>query len=498
LPARIVLCLNTLAMNPPADPAAKMQREPSARLRDIPSVDEMLARPRLIALSERAGRAAVTQSTRAVLADLREFLKHDSAAESAATSAASEIAAIESRIVDQIEAQLAPSLVRVINATGVILHTNLGRAPLSSAAAAEIAATATRYSNLEYDIHSGERGKRDVHTSRLLAQLVGAESAIVVNNNAAAVFLVLNTLAKSAEVIVSRGELIEIGDGFRIPDIMSESGAILREVGTTNRTRIRDYERAYNERTRLLLRVHPSNFRITGFTERPTLDELTALGRRLQVPVYEDLGSGCLADLASSGVAEPVARASCDAGVAVVSFSGDKLLGGPQAGVIAGQREVVERIRRNPLFRALRVDKLTTAALEVTLNAYLRGALDEIPALRMIRLTNDQLAHRANQFAYTLRESLAASQADGAKIETLPGFSVIGGGSTPDQQLPTVLISISSPRHSATALESRLRKPATGPAVIARIEDDRLILDLRTVFPDEDAALAAAVVAACN
>jgi len=352
-----------------------------------------------------------------------------------------------------------------------------------------------RYSNLEYDVETGDRGKRDVHTARLLAQLVGAEAAIVVNNNAAAVFLVLNTLAKGAEVIVSRGELIEIGDGFRIPDIMSESGAVLREVGTTNRTRIRDYERAFNERTRLLLRVHPSNFRITGFTERPSLDEIAALGRRLQVPVYEDLGSGCLADLSANGINEPVARASCEAGVSIVSFSGDKLLGGPQAGIIAGKREFIERIRRNPLFRALRVDKLTIAALEITLNAYLRGALDEIPALRMIRLSADDIARRAEGLANKLRAGLANTR---ATIETRPGFSVVGGGSTPDQQLPTHLISLSSPLHSATALENRLRKPASGSPVIARIEDDCVTLDLRTVFPDEDAALAAAIIAACR
>ncbi|MGA8145421.1 MAG: L-seryl-tRNA(Sec) selenium transferase [Candidatus Acidiferrales bacterium] len=474
-----------------------MQREPSARLREIPSVDELLARPRLLALAEEAGRGVVTQSARAVLAGLRDQLKRNPAARTADAADTLDAAAIETRIAQHVEALLAPSLVRVINATGVILHTNLGRAPLSAAAAAEIAATATGYSNLEYDIESGERGKRDVHTARLLAELVGAESAIVVNNNAAAVFLVLNTLAKGAEVIVSRGELIEIGDGFRIPDIMSESGAVLREVGTTNRTRIRDYERAFGERTRLLLRVHPSNFRITGFTERPTLDELTALGRRLQVPVYEDLGSGCLANLAANGVSEPVARASCDAGVEVVSFSGDKLLGGPQAGVIAGKREYVERIRRNPLFRALRVDKLTIAALEVTLNAYLRGALDEIPALRMIRLSPDDLARRAEQFTSNVRESLASSSAHGSiTIETRPGFSVIGGGSTPDQQLATHLITISSSRESAGTLETRLRKPTSGRSVIVRIEDDQLILDLRTVFPDEDATLVAAVVAA--
>ena len=477
-------------MSPPVDPVAKLLPEQAARLRQIPSVDEILARPRLAALAEKAGRGVVTQSGRAILAELREQLRNNSS-----TADALDPAAIESRITQRIEALLAPSLVPVINATGVILHTNLGRAPLSAAAAAEIAKTATHYSNLEYDIEGGERGKRDVHTAALLAQLVGAETAIVVNNNAAAVFLALNTLAKGAEVIVSRGELIEIGDGFRIPDIMSESGALLREVGTTNRTRIRDYERAFNERTRLLLRVHPSNFRITGFTERPSLDEIAALGRRLQVPVYEDLGSGCLADLTASGINEPVARASCDAGVSVVSFSGDKLLGGPQAGIIAGKRELIERIRRNPLFRALRVDKLTIAALEVTLNAYVRGALDEIPALRMIRLSAHDVAQRAEDLVAKLRTALVDKR---VTIETHPGFSVIGGGSTPDQQLPTHLISISSPQFSPATLETHLRKPASGPAVIARIEDDRLILDLRTVFPDEDAALASAIVAACR
>src|ERR1700675_3413338 len=415
-------------MSPPANPAAKMHTDAAARLRGIPSVDELLSRPGLLALAEKAGRGIVTIVTRNVLADLRARLK-DAAP---VPGAQNELAGLEALIRAEVDATLAPSLRPVINATGVILHTNLGRAPISAQAAARMAETATRYSNLEYDIESGERRKRDVHTAHLLVDLTGAESAIVVNNNAAAVFLVLNTLAKGAEVIVSRGELIEIGDGFRIPDIMSESGAILREVGTTNRTRIRDYERAFNERTRLLLRVHPSNFRITGFTERPTLDELAALGRRLQVPVYEDLGSGCLADLAANGINEPLARASCDAGVEVVSFSGDKLLGGPQAGVIAGKREIVERIRRNPLFRALRVDKLTIAALEVTLKSYLRGALDEIPTLRMIRLSPDEIARRASLFANTLRDSLALSRAnDGVKIEIRPGYSVIGGGSTP-------------------------------------------------------------------
>lgn len=477
------------AMAPPADPATRMDRSPSARLREIPSVDELLSRPRLRALSETAGRGIVAQITRTVLAEIRAQLLKDANASNSHTYSHEDI---ESRIAYEVRAFLAPSLRRVINATGVILHTNLGRAPLAHAAIAHLDETATRYSNLEYDVESGQRGKRDVHTSRLLAELAGAESAIVVNNNAAAVFLILNTLAKNAEVIVSRGELIEIGDGFRIPDIMAESGAALREVGTTNRTRIRDYERAINERTRLLLRVHPSNFRVTGFTERPSLDELVALGTRAQIPVYEDLGSGCLIDLSTAGISEPVARGSCDAGASVVSFSGDKLLGGPQAGIIAGKKEIVERIRRNPLFRALRVDKLTIAALEVTLKAYFRGALDEVPALRMIRLSSDEIARRTTQFVERLRASLPKE----ISLRVSNGLSVIGGGSTPDQQLPSHLISISSSRHSAANLEERLRKPEIGVPVIARVEKDELMIDLRTVFPDEEAGLAAMLAAA--
>lgn len=461
-----------------------------ARLRALPSVDQLLVRPRLISLAESAGRAVVTQAARTVLADLRaRILKGD---ENSQAASAPSLDRIEADVASAVETTLARSLRRVINATGVVLHTNLGRAPLARAAADAIAEAAVRYSNLEYDIERGERGKRDVHTSRLLAELSGAESVIVVNNNAAAVFLVLNTLAKGAEVIVSRGELIEIGDGFRIPEIMSESGAILREVGTTNRTRIRDYERAINKNTRLLLRVHPSNFRVTGFTERPSLEELVALGRRKRVLIFEDLGSGCLADLSSAGIAEPVVRASCRTGAAIVSFSGDKLLGGPQAGIIAGKEKIVARLRRNPLFRALRVDKLTIAALEATLKAHFRGALDEIPALRMIRTPAEEIALRAQAFA----DQLACSVSSDLEIKLSPGFSVIGGGSTPDQKLPTHLISLKSRIVSAAALEEHLRKPQDGPPVIARIAGDRLILDLRTVFQDQESALVAAIRAA--
>jgi len=441
-----------------------------------------------MALSAAVGRDIVTHAVRTVLADLREQIKGGALV---GTPVIDDVA-IERRISDEVNAMLAPSLQRVINATGVVLHTNLGRAPLSKGAVAQISEMAARYANLEYDTMRGERGKRDVHTGRLLALLTGAEAAIVVNNNAAAVFLVLNTLAKGSEVIVSRGELIEIGDGFRIPDIMKESGAILREVGTTNRTRIRDYERAISERTRLLLRVHPSNFRMTGFTARPTLDELVALGQRFQIPVFEDLGSGCLVDLSANGIAEPVVRTSCEAGVSVVSFSGDKLLGGPQAGIIAGRKEIVERIRHNPLFRALRVDKLTIAALEASLKAYLRGALDEIPALRMIRMPDSEILRRAAHFADQIRTSLP----EGTKIQVRAGFSVIGGGSTPDQQLRTHLISVVSRGYSAAALEERLRKPSSGTPVIARIHEDELVIDLRTVFPDEESVLTSVLTSA--
>lgn len=482
-------------MKPTADSAAHAAKaqphEAHSRLRELPSVDELLQRPALATPAERAGRALVTQATRNVLGEIRAHMKGAAGENESALDPAH----IEARIAALVESHLTPSLRRVINATGVILHTNLGRAPLPAASLAAIAETAGRYTNLEYDIAKGERGKRDVHTARLAAELVGAEAAIVVNNNAAAVFLVLNTLAKGAEVIVSRGELIEIGDGFRIPDIMAESGATLHEVGTTNRTHLRDYEHVLNERSKLLLRVHPSNFRITGFTERVLLEDLVALGRRAGVPVFEDLGSGCVTDLSAAGVSEPLARASLEAGASVVSFSGDKLLGGPQAGVIAGQKDVVERIRRNPLFRALRVDKLTIAALEATLQAYQRGTLDEIPALRMIRMPTAEIDRRAAHFAGHLRASLPSD----VTIEVRPGFSVIGGGSTPDQQLPTHLISLASSRHSAAALEERLRR--TRPLVrtvptIVRIEDDRVVLDLRTVFPDEESALAEALAAA--
>jgi L-seryl-tRNA(Ser) seleniumtransferase len=456
--------------------------EQSDLLRQIPSVDELLMQPRLAALTQRADRELVVEIARTVLADLRTRIT----GEGMATVVPMDPAALEERIASMVERVLASSLEPVINATGVILHTNLGRAPLSAAVAEEIGRSATTYSNLEYDLEAGARGKRDVHVVQLLERLTGAEAAIVVNNCAAAVLLVLTALAKGGEVIVSRGELIEIGDGFRIPEIMTQSGAVLREVGTTNRTRIVDYENAINENTRLLLRVHPSNFTITGFAEKPSMEELVLLSQRVALPLVEDLGSGCLVDLSSAGISEPTVRQSVDAGVSIVMFSGDKLLGGPQAGIIAGKKELVGRVRRHPLFRALRVDKLTTAALAATLGAYLRGATDEIPALRMIRMSVEEIKRRAQNFLRELTPELPLGEVE---LELTDGSSLAGGGSTPTQSLPTKLIRIASARYSAAQLEQRLRRAPAGISVIARVENDRLILDLRTVFPDQEPSL---------
>lgn len=460
-------------------------------LRQIPSVDELLLQPRLATLAERVDRNLIMEITRAALSDLRERITRESALSVISLDPAS----VEASIAAQVERVLARSLEPVINATGVILHTNLGRAPLTAAAIEEFRRSATHYSNLEYDLEVGARGKRDVHVAQLLERLTGAEAAIVVNNCAAAVLLVLAALAKGGEVVVSRGELIEIGDGFRIPEIMAESGATLREVGTTNRTRIADYERAIGENTRVLLRVHPSNFKITGFAEKPSLEELVALGRRTGLPLVEDLGSGCLVDLSTAGITEPLVRQSVEAGVSLVMFSGDKLLGGPQAGIIAGKKELVGRVRRHPLFRALRVDKLTTAALAATLGAYLRGALEEIPALRMIRMTAQEIKRRADNFLRELTSELPLGEVE---LEIADGASLAGGGSTPEQLLPSKVIRIASGRYSAAQLEQRLRRAPAGVAVIARVEDDRLILDLRTVFPDQEPLLLKTVAAALH
>jgi len=388
---------------------------------------------------------------------------------------------IEQALPARLTALALPSLQPVINATGVILHTNLGRAPLARAAVERVAALAA-YSNLEYDLDTGARGRRDVHAERLLCRLTGAEAAVVVNNNAAATLLTLAALAAGREVIVSRGELVEIGGGFRVPDVMAQSGAILREVGTTNRTRAADYAAAISDRTAALLRVHPSNFRVEGFTERPAAEDLTALGQRFKVPVIEDIGSGWIAPgpLPAPLGDEPTPRASLAAGVDLVLFSGDKLLGGPQAGIIAGRGDLIGTIRRHPLMRAMRVDKMTYAALEATLQEYAAGrAAQTVPVARMLSADLEDIRRRARALVDGLDNNVLGQLID--------GVSTLGGGSAPGSALPTVLIAASHTTLSATELENRLRH--SDPHVVGRIQDQRVVLDLRTVLPDQDERL---------
>ncbi len=433
---------------------------PQDQYRSLPSVDE-LARAAGAGLPH----AVVVNECREVLEEMRELIRRGGALPDPAE-------VLRARL----DALLHPSLRKVINATGVILHTNLGRAPLPALA------PAAGYSNLEYDLEAGRRGRRDVHTANLLARLLGVHS-IVVNNGAAAVFLALHELAAGGQVIVSRGELIEIGDGFRIPDIMARSGARLVEVGTTNRTRLEDYRRAITPDTRLLMRVHPSNFRVSGFTGRPSLEELVLLGRENRIPVYEDLGSGCMLDLSRYGIQEPTAQASLQAGVDLISFSGDKMLGGPQAGILAGREDLIGRLRRNPMFRALRVDKLVIGAMETTLRLLLSGREDELPVLRMIRLSREALLERARRFL----------QAEAPRFSLVEGFSLLGGGSTPEQVIPSPLLAVEG---DVVEIERRLRKGA--PPVIARIESDRLLIDLRTVDEADDAELLQALQVAAS
>jgi L-seryl-tRNA(Ser) seleniumtransferase len=479
----------------------------SELFRKLPAVDELLRSPVVAALATSRGSAAVADAVRAVLGRLREEISSGLLDERALDLA---LSGADGAVEQQLRRALGYSLRAVINATGVILHTNLGRAPLAKAALDHIRKTSATYSNLEFDAVAGERGERDVHAERLLRRLLGdgvdpgasaglrprgtAEvavatradvSTIVVNNNAAAVLLALNTLADGGEVIVSRGELVEIGGSFRIPDVMAKSGAILREVGTTNRTRVADYEQAINERTKLLLRVHRSNFEISGFTEQASTADLVGLARERGLPLMEDLGSGALVELQAFGIGgEPSVIDSLRAGLDVVSYSGDKLLGGPQAGLLSGRRELIAGMRANSLFRALRVDKLTYAALEATLLAYVKRDHDAIPTLRMMRLTQQEIGKRA--------EALAAKVASPKlQVEIIDGESVIGGGAAPSAALPTRLIALSCAGLSADELSARLR--AADTPVVARVEEGRVLLDLRTVFPEQEELVTAAL-----
>ncbi len=441
-------------------------------LRAIPSIDEMVAM--LADLEPRVPRALIVSECRRAAARAR-----------AAALAGEPIP--DEPIADRVRRTLValerPTLRPVINATGIVLHTNLGRAPLGGFA------PIAGYSNLEYDLELGQRGRRDSHVGPLLERLLGAP-AIAVNNNAAAVFLALHELAAGYEVLISRGELIEIGDGFRIPEIIERSGAVLREVGTTNRTRVEDYARAINERTRLILRVHQSNFRVAGFTARPAVAELATLARERGLPLYEDLGSGALAGAPIASLDEPTAAGSLRAGANVVSFSGDKLLGGPQAGILAGDAVLIERLRRNPLFRALRLDKLILEALASTLRAYLFERWSEIPAIAFLGASAEALRERAERFAAMLGPRLSA----GVTLDVTTGESYAGGGATPGQALPTWLVRIGCAAPHAVERRCRLAEPA----VLVRLDAGRVIVDLRAVFRHEEDALARVLAAAAK
>ena len=449
--------------------------------RILPSIDSLRQRPLVRALETEYGSDAALAALRAAADRVRQDLADADATSIEDREQAAEV--IERHAANELAARLEPSLTPVINATGVIVHTNLGRAPMSAAVAARVARLAAGYTNLEYDLQAGRRGARHVHAARLLTQVTGAAAAVVVNNNAAAVLLVLAALAQGREAIVSRGELVEIGGGFRIPDILRQSGAELREVGTTNRTRLADYAAAVNDRTALILRVHPSNFRIEGFTARPGLAELVALGRRLDVPVVEDLGSGHLTDALIGGVDEPSVTASVEAGTAVCCFSGDKLLGGPQAGIVVGEEPALSRVRSHPLMRALRVDKMTYAALEATLMEHVRGrARTTIPVVRMLAAPLEELDARARDLARRLEGHPRFG------VDVVDGLSTVGGGGAPGSALPTRLARLTPRSDSAARLEARLR--GLHPPVVARIEQDRVLLDLRTVLPEQDDLLA--------
>jgi len=446
------------------------------RLRQLPSVEQLLQEPTVRALEAKYGRVLTLEAARAAIDAARQNIR--------AGKGAPMPALLMDDVRQRVEALDRPTLRPVVNATGVIIHTNLGRAPLSDDALKAMAWVGAGYSNLEYDVQAGERGSRYVHAAELLRRLTGAEDALLVNNNAAALLLVLTTLARGREVILSRGQLVEIGGGFRIPEIMQESGARLVEVGTTNRTYIEDYARAVTDKTALLLRVHHSNFALVGFIYEPSLSDLVALGQERGLLVVNDLGSGTLLDTAPFGLAhEPTVQESLAAGAHLVTFSGDKLLGGPQAGLIVGSKALIARLKQQPMTRALRVDKVTLAGMQATLRHYLRGeATKKIPVWRMIAMPLAEVANRAEAWRARLAER-------GLEVRVMDGQSAVGGGSLPGETLPTKLIAITSESPDDLARRLRLGEPA----VIARIQADTVVLDPRTVLPEQDEALLSAV-----
>jgi L-seryl-tRNA(Ser) seleniumtransferase len=440
--------------------------------RDLPSVDELLRSPQGIKIAEASGAAHAATLARLAVERVRESLANGDQ-----RSAANLLADSENEMTELWTAESLRGVGRVINATGVIIHTNLGRAPLSEAAKQAVI-DASGYCTLEYDLETGKRGRRGKRTEELIVQLTGAEDALVVNNCAAAAFFVLDVFAAGGEVVISRGELVEIGGDFRVPDVLEQSGATLQEVGTTNRTKLSDYEKAISTGTRLLLRVHPSNYRIVGFTATPSVSELAGLAHKNNILLYEDLGSGALVDLSEFGLKdEPHVSRSLADGADIVTFSGDKLLGGPQCGIIAGRRELIEKLRNHPLQRALRVDKKTFAALEATLASYRRGThFEDIPVLRQLSAGYDTLRSRAETVAQAV-----------TGLEIVDGNSVIGGGAGPDVHPRTPLLAVAATNSSVRQFEFKLR--TNNPPVIARIENDRVMLDLRTVDPSDDSTL---------
>lgn len=454
-----------------------MAEQTATLLRELPSIDRLLKHPRCEALLARYNREYVTEQSRAVLERLRAEIRRGGRAVGLSEDAI--IERIESAII--IDSQ--PGHIRVVNATGTILHTNLGRALLPRAAIDAMVEVADHPINLEYDLAAGKRGKREETLEKLLTDLTGAEAATVVNNNAAAVLLGLNTLAEGKEVIVSRGELIEIGGAFRIPEIMAKSGAVLREVGATNRTHAADYENAINEKTALLLKVHTSNYKVVGFTAEVTLEELVAIGKEHNLPVMEDLGSGAFIDLSKYGLPkEPIVAERIQAGASVVTFSGDKILGGPQAGLIVGKKDLIAKMNKNHLQRALRCGKLTLAALEATLRRYRQSPtiVEEIPTLRAFTRPIEEIRAAGEK----LLPKLQATLGNEFQIQLEDSTAQIGSGALPTEELPTAVVSVKHQKLSANAIAQKFR--AADPPIIGRIKDDRFLLDLRTIFDSND------------
>jgi L-seryl-tRNA(Ser) seleniumtransferase len=441
----------------------------------VPSVDEVLRSPELGELCARHGRTLVLRHVRARLEEIRAAA--GSVDEQALTA---DLESLPGQVEQRLRAATAPSLLRVVNASGVVIHTNLGRAPLPAEAAQRVAAIASSYTNLEYDLAAGGRGQRETHAETRLQRLLGAEAVAVVNNNAAAVLLAINTFGDGREALVSRGELVEIGGSFRVPDVLAKGGARLREVGTTNRTRLADFEAALGPQTGLILKVHPSNYRIVGFTDMPSRRELAGLAQRAGLPLVEDLGSGLIEQLPAALAGEPTVGEALAEGVDVVTWSGDKLMGGPQAGLIAGRRARVDAMRRNPLYRALRVDKMTLAALDVVLGEHEAGrAAETLPVPRMLHETEAAVRVRAEALVAALR----GAAGEHAELAIVEGASAVGGGALPTVELPTALVAVRHRCHGPDRLAAELR--AGDPPVVARVADGRLLLDLRTVLPGD-------------